>query len=81
MLLALRNGRDSAVLFEGLSHSLDCGTKSTTLRSSQHQTLLTRKAGLSTLVTDVVGPQTDGRDGAVLLEGFSQSLDCVGRGT
>ena len=51
------NGRDGAVLLEGLSQCLDCGTKSTTPRSSQHQTLLTPKGGHSTLVTDVVGPE------------------------
>ena len=39
-------------------------------------TLLTPKAGLNTLNTDICSFKVDGGDGAVLLEGLSQCLDC-----
>ena len=81
------DGRDGAVVLEGLSQCLECGTKSNTLRGNQREVLLTPTAGLCIPVTNLVQPQIDGvpaqfnrRDGAVLIEGLSQLLDCVTEG-
>ena len=68
--------RDSAVLLDGLSQCLDCGTRSTTQRGNQHEAPRTRTAGLTTRAPDSVALKVDGRDGAVLLQGFSQCLEC-----
>ena len=75
-VLSQVDDHDGAVLLEGLPQCLDCGTRSTAQRGNQHEALLTPTAGLCTFVTNLVPPQIDGRDGAVLREGLSQCLDC-----
>ena len=74
------DGRDGAVLLQGLTQCLDCYTRSGTPRGDQNQTLLAPTARLSTLVTDFVAFKVDFRDGAVLLQGLTQCLDCYTRG-
>ena len=65
------HGRDGAVLLESLSQCLSCTTRTKAAKGHQQKTLRTCESGLSTVITDAVVRKTDGRDGAVVLEGLS----------